>query len=146
MYDNYEPFEELKVFEFKFSSSTYRIWKDGKVVKEINKNITLHFSPKSNTENSIKLQLSPSISEMNEILDFDIFMTSTDRLQYYIIPQNSNANHPAIEMYKSFLGATRENMFFDEKTPFCCNLFLIKGVLQKISFSFSNPLILIEFE
>lgn len=146
MYDTYEPFEKLKVFEFKFLSKTYRIWKNGDIIKETNKDVNLHFAPKSTNENNVKVQLKPSILEMNEILDFDVFMTSTDRLQFYIIPENSNANHPALEMYKSFLGTTRENILFDDKTPFCCNLFLIKGVLQKISFSFSNPVILIEFE
>lgn len=146
MYDEYPSLEKLEVFEFTFLSSNYKIWKNGKIVKEVRQDIKFDFTPISNSKDKIKITYNPEIEEMNSEMLFDIFIASNDRVQFYIIPNHSNANHPAINLYKDFFGPTRDTFTFNEKTPFCCSLFTIDNYIAKISFSFSNPVVLIEFE
>lgn len=146
MYDTFEPFERIKPFEFNFLAKSYKIWKEGNLVKEGNNDYSINFFPKLFENDKVSVVLNTPISEMNSIIDFDTFITSTDRLQMLIIPSETNVENPGINIFRNFLGATRPNFSFDGKTPYCCNLFLINNKIVKVTFSFSTPLILIEFE
>lgn len=146
MYDTFEPFEKIKPFEFNFTTKSYKIWVNGQVIKERNIFNNILFSPNFVDNNKIVVKFENEIDSIHKKLNFDSFITSNDRLQMLIIPAETNNNNPGIDIFRNFLGPTRNQFDFDNKTPYCCNLFLIQNKIVKITFSFSNPLMLIEFD
>jgi hypothetical protein len=91
-----------------------------------------------------------SNSNMNKYLsikcEFDIFMTSNDRLQLFILPNMANIkNSLAFKMFSENFGPTRDFKMFENNEPFCCNLFTVDGKIDKITFNIAEPERMIEF-
>ena len=149
MYDSFEPFQKLNIQEFNFKPNRYEIWKGGKKIDfgETTQIITNREKQTANgTVSVISFDDSNLYSELAKENDFDLFITSTDRLQLIKIPSSGNGDsNMGITMFKMTVGATRSHTHFSSNEPYCCNLFLEDGQIAKITFSFSTPDKMIEF-
>jgi hypothetical protein len=149
MYDKFKALQILDKQDFGFTPTRYEIWEGGKM--------TAHGKTKAsiiatttiiNGEEKVVVTynepgLNPQLALNNT---FDEFVTSADRLQLITIPNQTNAeNSMAIKMFKMTLGPTRDFKHFNENEPYCCNLFIKEGNIDKITFSFSSPEKLMEF-
>lgn len=145
MFDKFQPFQRLQMQNFSFTPNKYEIWERGKMTKNgmINTQV---FAKIINQDNSQKMEISfdDLSDEICKINVFDILLTQTDRLQFLIIPNRTNAENMAIMTFKMVVGATREQKNFQPNEPYCCNLFLQNGIIKKLTFSFSKPEKLIE--
>lgn len=149
MYDSFEPFKQLDIQEFNFKPNRFEIWKNGQMINsgETNQIISAIEHQTDNGKGALitinDTNLFNSISQEN---DFDVLMTSKDRLQLIKIPSSGNGDeNMGISMFKMTIGATRNHADFQPNEPYCCNLFLQEGSIAKITFSFSTPEKLIEF-
>jgi uncharacterized protein YdgA (DUF945 family) len=146
-WDKFEPFKGVQKQGFSFRPSRYETWIGGKMVDS--GNVSANVSAKVVNQNSSE-KMSVTFNEMNledEIsseLFFDEFVTANDRLQLITIPNETNSENMGIMMFKMTIGATCQQKHFSSIEPYCCNLFLINGVISKITFSFSSPEKLIE--
>jgi hypothetical protein len=122
------------------------VWRDGEIIWDDEGDYVINFFPDELNESKMIVQMDEAIEEMHQKVDYDLFITSVDRLQMLIIPEKPNRLNPGIDIFKSYFGPTRKYFDFDELSPFCCNVFLINNFIVKVTFSFSNPLSLIEFE
>ncbi len=149
MYDKFEAFLQLDKQNFSFLPSRYEVWKTGQMIENgnINKPIIAKVSDIDGEEKVVVTFLDEKLNiQLASTNIYDLFTTSVDRLQLLTIPQQTNAeNNMAIQMFKMTIGATRAFKDFNANEPYCCNLFTIDGVINKITFSFSNPEKLIEF-
>lgn len=149
MYDSFEPFKQLDIQEFNFKPNRFEIWESGQMVNSGETNQIISATEKQ-TENGkgalITINDSNLFQHISQTNDFDIFMTSKDRLQLVKVPSSGNGDeNMGISMFKMTIGATREHTDFNSNEPYCCNLFLQDGRIAKITFSFSTPEKLIEF-
>lgn len=148
MYDTFEPFLIMEKENFAFQPTRYQTWIAGKIVSSgaTNSVIWGNVVKQDNTE---KVEVTFNDANINNEIalknTFDVFVTSTDRWQLIIIPEETNVQNVAINMCKITIGATRKRKDFNRNEPFGCNLFLQKGIIAKVTFSFSNPEKLIEF-
>lgn len=149
MWDSFEPFQKLDIQNFSFRASRFEIWKGGQKINHgettgvlvAKKTDTL-----TGTKASILFDDQSLFSELSQENEFDIFITSTDRLQLVKVPSSGNGDgNMGIMMFKMNIGETRGNTDFKSNEPYCCNLFLQEGQISKVTFSFSSPDKLIEF-
>lgn len=149
-YDNYEPFVRLKLFDFCFESSHYKIWQDGNLIK----------SQKSHADiisiNSIKydeskfcvVTINSTIDKdiLAEVIEFDMFVSLNDRLQLLLLPANDQINQcVGITASKMVFDSTRDTYDIPSNKPYACNFFSQNGDIKKITLSFNYPEKLIEF-
>lgn len=149
MYDTFEPFKQLDIQEFNFKPNRFEIWKGGKMIDSGITNDVIR-ATECETENGNGALITVNDSELFQLIShenyFDVFMTSKDRLQLVKVPSSGNGDeNMGITMFKMTVGATRSHTDFQDNEPYCCNLFLKEGKIDKITFSFSNPEKLIEF-
>lgn len=149
MWDSFEPFQKLNIQEFNFKPNRYEIWKDGKKIDFGNTNqiITNREKQTANgTVSVVNFADSNLHSELTSENEFDVFITSNDRLQLVKVPSSGNGdNNMGISMFKMTVGETRNHTDFNSNEPYCCNLFLQEGQITKITFTFSSPDKMIEF-
>ncbi len=135
-----------------FRSSRYEIWSGGKLIKSdsIPTSILINtLSSESPTLDGIEFVINSFLNEtiLARKLFFDIGYTSVDRVRYAIIPNRSNCSGDV--GYDSFIAnspiRTREHKVFNKNEPYTSGLFLVNGVLDKITFSVSLSRVLIEF-
>jgi hypothetical protein len=133
---------------FTFIPNRYEIWSDGKMIalEKINSPIVakiINIDGKEKIEiNFLDRILNDKLAQSNI---YDIFRTSGDRLQLITIPSETNSKCVGIIAMQTILGATRQRKDFLTNESYCCNLFTVNGIIEKITFSFSNPEKLIEF-
>lgn len=148
MFDKFEPFLRLNKQDFIFVPNRYEIWMKGQMIG--NGNTTSEITAKvSLFDGDEKMEILFDSALLNKELAtkniFDEFITSSDRLQLITIPENTNVENMGITMFKSEIGATRNQKSFNYNEPYCCNVFLQNGAIVKITFSYSNPEKLVEF-
>lgn len=148
MFDKFDSYKVVKMKQdMQFIPARYELWQRGQMVNSGRTNTPVTIKSISNNEreqykvsfDDITLEAEITASNI-----FDIFVTSMDRLQLIIIPNETNSNNVALQMLKMNLGPTRSSKNFDYDEPFCCNLFFQQGQLVKVTFSFSNPEKLLE--
>jgi hypothetical protein len=151
MYDNFEAFQRLDItgFDFNFSSMSYEIWENGRKINYASALSSISLTTEKHLGKDIAI-IRISNSNLNKYLslkcEFDIFMTSNDRLQLFILPNMTNVkNNLAFKMFNENFGPTREFKMFENNEPFCCNLFTIDGKLDKVTFNIAEPERMIEF-
>ncbi|WP_157209258.1 hypothetical protein [Mariniflexile maritimum] len=142
MYDRFGTNQILEKQNFSFNPSRYEIWIGGKEVKNGNTNklISANVIKVSGIEKmEINIKDSKLENEISEFNIFDQFITSGDRLILLIIPKITNVENVAFGVFRNTIGSTRNEKNFKKNEPFACSLFLINGIISKMSFSFSNP-------
>lgn len=152
MYDKFNENRLVNLGKVNFNSSRYEIWSGGKLIKSGNANTSIlinTLSDENPKQDGVEITVNSLIS--SELLAskvfFDVCYTSLDRVRYAIIPNSSNCQGDV--GYDSFLAyspiRTREYKCFNKNEPYAAGLFLINGVLDKITFSVSLSRVLIEF-
>ena len=148
MFDNFEPFQGVRKQNLTFQPSRYEIWIGGKMV---NSGKTNHFinAKVINIDGTEKMEVNFDDKTLhNELAQsniFDEFITANDRLQLIIVPLQTNVQNMGIMAFQTILGHTRPSKNFNRNEPYCCNLFIIQGIIAKVTFSYSNPEKLLEF-
>ncbi len=148
MFDSFEPFLKLTKTSFSFQASRYEGWKGGQIFRQGKSNAIISATViGENGEERVAVDISDHklFDIIANINVFDEFITSRDRLQLIVIPIETNSSNVAIELFKMNIGATRQVKHFAKNEPFCCNIFLMNRSIAKITFSFSNPEMLLEF-
>lgn len=142
MFDRFGTNQVIEKQNFAFNPSRYEIWIGGQEVKNGNTNKLIS----ANVVNSGGLEkMEVNINEyslekeIGEKSVFDQFITSGDRLVLLTIPEITNVENVAFGLFRNTIGATTKEKNFKKNEPFACSLFLINGVIAKMSFSFSNP-------
>jgi hypothetical protein len=143
-FDSFDALNELVLQPFSFNPSRFELWQDQKIISSGVTNGCINAKIENDTaefefENE---ELSQFIESQ---ISFDKLVMATDRLRYINIPSNTNIWSNGFDSLETVYGNTRESKIFTEKEPYCCNIFLAKGLLSKITFSFSNPVRLLEF-
>jgi|SRR5690625_3698645 len=148
MFDKFDSYKVVKMKQdMKFIPARYELWQRGQITNSglINSPVTIRsISDGEKEQYKVTFDDSTLRTEITTSNVFDIFVTSLDRLQLIIIPNETNSSNTALQMLKMNLGATRNSKNFDYDEPFCCNLFFQQGQLVKVTFSFSNPEKLLE--
>ena len=148
MFDNFESYKSVSKQNFSFHPSRFEMWIGGEMVRDGATNQSINAKPVI-IDNVQKMEITfNDVSLSNELAQnniFDEFVTANDRLQLLILPAKTNVENTGIMFLKMILGATREIKNFNRNEPFCCNLFLQKGIIVKVTFSYSNPEKLLEF-
>ncbi len=151
----YDKFNEVKIVNLgivDFESSRYEIWSGGKLIKADSIPTSIRFNTLTSDEpkqDGIEVIINSFLNEavIPKKTYFDIGYTSLDRIRYAIIPRSSNCQGDV--GFDSFLAnspiRTREHKNFNKNEPYAAGLFLINGVLDKVTFSVSLSRILIEF-
>jgi hypothetical protein len=143
-FDSFDSFSELPLQPFTFLPEKFELWQNQKLTESglTNKIISAYIM-----NNKIIIQFNDSI--LNQIvankIEFDNLVTAQDRLRYINIPSETNTSCSGIETLRMVYGDTREKKDFSSIEPYCCNIFLKNKKLAKITFSFSNPVKLLEF-
>jgi len=149
MWDSFKPFQKLDFQEFDFKPNRYEIWKAGQKIDHGSTNqiiSTREMKTKNGSVAIVNFKDTSLYSELSNQNEFDVFITSNDRLQLVKVPSSGNGDdNMGISMFKMTVGATRNHTDFKSNEPYCCNLFLQGGQISKITFSFSTPEKLIEF-
>ena len=147
-FDKFEPFKRLQKQDFAFRPTSYETWQGGKMVDSGKTNSIINAKVVS-VDGDEKMEVTFNDSKLNnELVNiniFDEFVTSNDRLQLITIPNETNSQNMGIHMFQMIIGATRHQKNFNSNEPYCCNLFLLKGKIAKVTFSYSNPEKLVEF-
>lgn len=146
-WNRFEPFKLLQKAYFTFNPTRFEIWKGGKMIKNGSVESVLYTTVQQYDNEEYMVVNFDEINLANEIsseLFFDIFITAADRLQMLTIPNVTNSENIALNMFKMTIGPTRDFKNFNSQEPFCCNLFFKDNQLNKITFSFSNPEKLLE--
>lgn len=153
-YDSFEAWQRLKVQPFSFHSNRFEIWQNGEktasgqtgcVVKASKQQVKAGTGAKVTLENTKPSDDKSLLKEIKKENVFDIFVTSSDRLQLVKIPSSGKGNeNMGLSMLKMNIGTTRETFDFERKNPYCANLFLKDDNIVKVTFSFSNPEKLVE--
>lgn len=148
MFDTFEPFQLVQKRNFAFKPNRFEIWENGNMTSSGRTEFPIVAKVFTET-NSEKMEVTIGDLKLhNDICSnnvFDEFVTSKDRLQLIIVPEQTKPDCMGIMGFRMILGATRAEKYFNRNEPYCCNLFLQKGIISKITFSFSNPERLIEF-
>ncbi len=148
MFDKFEPFLRLEKQNFNFKPNRYETWMNGQIISS-GLTTAVIVARSNNQDGEEKMEIlfdSPTLDkELASKNIYDEFITSGDRLQLITIPEQTNVENRGIMMFKMNLGATRLHKDFNNNESYCCNLFLHKGTIAKITFAFSNPEKLIEF-
>ncbi len=148
MFDRFESSQRIEKQNFEFKPSRYETWIDGKIVSSgitesiISAKIIMQDGSEKVEITFLDANLNTELAQKNI---FDEFVTGTDRLELIIIPEETEVEIMAMTLFKMMIGATRQRKDFNSNEPFCVNLFLQKGVIAKVTFTFSNPEKLIEF-
>ena len=142
MFDKFGTNQIVEKQNFTFNPDRYEIWIGGNEVNNGNTNKLISANV-INSGGSEKMEINFKDSrlenEISEIIVFDQFITSGDRLILLTIPEITNVENIAFVIFRRTIGATRKEKNFKKNEPFACSLFLINGIIAKISFSFSNP-------
>lgn len=144
-FDKFEPFNGVTIQKLRVSFDKYIVWQDGSIIDEGFKTTTFTCTPTAvYAGNKALINLDDITPFANHIstseMTFDIFITATDRLQFWNIPTRGNGDKsPAISMMKMVVGATRGDYDFARREPYVCNLFLVNQEIAKVTFSFVNP-------
>ena len=156
-FDKFEPWNLLQMIEFDFEPSYFELWMNGnmlirentkcKIIAEIFEVDEIENVLKDERIQRLRVTFNEPIlyNELTEENVFDVLITSHDRLQYLIVPNKTDKEHPSFAIAKMAIGATRFEKNFKKNEPYCCNLFLYNFQLAKVTFAFSNPEKLIEF-
>jgi hypothetical protein len=149
MYDKFEANIQLAMQEIVFQPKRYEIWMNARLVDSGKTIETVVFQPfKSEGKTLMKVNIK-DISLHTKIMssfDFDIFFTHTERLMLLTLPENKEKNDCAgLNMFRLNMSPTRIAKSFAATEPYCSSIFLVNGVLNKITFSFNYPERLIEF-
>lgn len=148
MFDKFESFKAVKKQSFTFLPKRYEIWQSGKIVKSGKSFLPINAIVVNELgEERVKVIINDKLlyDEISTETLFDAFISQVDRLQLITIPAVTNADCTAISGNRMMIGSTRQEKNFGYKDAYCCNLFMEKGILKKITFAFSNPSKLIEF-
>ncbi len=148
MFDTFTPLRKLKKQAFTFRPTRFETWIEGAMVASGSTNSPI-ISKVIVSEGKEKVEVSFLDTKINKELAqaniFDEFISGNERLQLVTIPSETNVRSQGIMVFLMGCGATRPFKNFERNEPYCCNLFLQKGVIVKITFGFSNPVKLIEF-
>lgn len=149
MYDKYPSLQRVDKQDFGFRPTRYEIWKAGQMTEsgKTNMPIVAKILQENGKDIVGVMFVDPKLNDqIAQQQYYDEFITSGDRIMLLTVPQQTNAeNNMAIQMFKMTIGPTRAFKNFDANEAYCCNLFTINGVIDKITFSFSNPEKMIEF-
>ena len=135
-----------------FESSRYEIWSGGKLIKADSIPTSIRINTLTSDEpiqDGIEVIINSFLNEaiIPKKTYFDIGYTVLDRIKYAIIPTTSNCQGDV--GFDTFIAnspiRTRGHKTFNKNEPYAASLFLINGVLDKVTFSVSLSRILIEF-
>jgi len=128
IFDKFEPWRLLQMIEFDFEPSYFEIWKNGrmsatdktkcKIVAEIFEVNEIENVLRDDRIQRMRITFNDPIlfEELAHENIFDILITSNDRLQYLIVPNNTDKNHPSFEIAKRAIGPTRYEKNFKKRT------------------------------
>ena len=152
MYDKFSEVRLVNLGGVNFKSSRYEIWSGGKLIKSDSTPTSININTlnsESPAQDGIEFMIDSFLNEaiLARKTYFDIGYTSIDRIRYAIIPNRSNCEGDV--GYDSFIInspiRTRENKIFNKNEPYAAGLFLVNGILDKVTFSVSLSRVLIEF-
>lgn len=134
--------------EFGFQPTRYEDWMGGQMVASGPTRSPI-FARKKQLDGEERIEIGfndPTLGgKLAATNVFDVFVTGKDRLQLVTIPAEPEAGVAAVSMFQQLVGITRPYKAFGANEPYCCNLFLKEGRIDKLTFSFSNPERLLEF-
>lgn len=145
MYDNFEPFRDLKPQDFLFSYVKYEVWQSGKKIKEGKTPQQIQALIDSSGRIKVSIVESNLNSEIPPYFYFDKLKTLKDRLQLISIPPPTDTDCIGLDTLRKYFGITQSKPMYTSKVPYCCSLFLKNGLISKLTISTNNPEKLIEF-
>lgn len=153
-YDSFERWQRLEVEPFTFQASRFEVWQNGEatasgptqcVVEASEKPVEAGIGAKIELKNVSPTTDGHLLDEISRSNVFDVFITSSDRLQLVKVPSSGEGqDNMGLSMMKTTIGNTRDHFDFSRKDPFCTNIFTRNKKIMKITFSFSNPEKLVE--
>ena len=150
-FDQFPPFKSALIADFEFRPQRYEVWQNGQKVESGKTTSTIQADVRGRLNQGaadILINAEPAVSiiHMRKNSVYDICITAGDRLQLLTIPKEENQNEcVGLAMCRTNLGATRDKKDFAADEPYCCNLFLKNGRIEKITFSLNHPEKLIEY-
>lgn len=144
MFDKYDDITELEPQPFVFKPYRYELWQDKKIIQSGSTNALIEATVK-NGKIYVEIDDSTLFSILKSQTEFDKFVMATDRLRFINIPLNPTVNCAGIKALTMLYGPTRLEKDFVSNEPYCCNIFLFNKRLVKLTFSYSNPVRLLEF-
>ena len=149
MYDKFENNIQLAMQEIVFHPKRYEIWMNSSLIDTGKTTELIVFQPfKSEGKTLMKTNIRDFAlhRKIMNSFDFDIFFTNSERLMLLTLPKNQEKNDcVGLKMFRLNMSPTRILKSFTANEPYCSSLFLIKGVINKVTFSFNYPERLIEF-
>ncbi len=148
MYDRYSSNDVWQIESFQFEASKCEIQNDDGSAENLVEVFMIHGKISQNSDGfSVTLtNISDKLSqEIAPNIIFDSSRGSGDRLQLITVPQNTDKSCNGLDMLKTFVGHTRYSKNFEKNAPYCCNIFTQNSKITKVTFSFSNPVKLVEF-
>ncbi len=148
MYDTFEPYKIIKMYDFVYQPKRYEIWMSGKLIKKGNTNSIIKAEVVNfDSRERVRITFIDAVCnvELSQYNIFDEFSTLNDRLILITVPEITNVPHYFFEMRKMTSGATRQMKNFNRNDPFACSLFFENNKLSLVTFTFSNPDRLMEF-
>lgn len=148
MFDRFKPLHIIDKFDFTFRPTRYELWMNQRKVKHGAFNSMINGKVLGTPEDSIvRVSIDgPFLSEeIARAISFDEFLSQTDRLQLLTIPESTIPDCNGLVAVRSVIGPTIYSKNFASNEPYCCSLFFKNSELNMVTFSFSNPVKLLEF-
>lgn len=143
-FDTFDNLNELIPQPFKYIPNRFELWQNQKITRSGLTNGLIETTIKNGKifiiVNDINLHYL-----IDEQTEYDKLVCATDRLRIINVPAKTDISCNGIDTLSSIYGPTRSIKIFKETEPYCCNIFLKDGKLAKLSFSYSNPVKLLEF-
>lgn len=158
-FDSFEPFMELKPFEFSFHANRFEIWQKGSLV-DSGRNSTSIIA-RVIPGKSIQFEMmhiavinSRPFSYLTDSNLFTFMTTQKDRILLVNLPVSEVEDSNAMGMFRMMantIGQGRNIPNYERpellklNQPFACSLFLQNKKIAKVTFSVNKPETLIEF-
>lgn len=147
-YDRFKSLKKISKQNFSFAPKRYEVWENGELEESggTNHNLVASIVYVDNME-LVRLDILDHTlyHDIFETQFFDDFISQHDRLQLITIPRQTNIESNFLSTYMSINGSTRDKKIFNKTDSYCCNIFLKRGKIVKMSFMLANPDRVLEF-
>jgi hypothetical protein len=147
-FDQFEPFQGLEMATFEFRPKRFEVWQKGAMTHSgaYNGSILSQVRAGQTDEETVFTITDSSVHQhIFQTFYFDVFYTQSDRLQHAKIPPELSSDSNGLSSLRWLVGDTCGPKVFHSNEPYCSGLFLQNGAITKITFSFNEPVRLIEF-
>jgi len=147
-YDRFKSLKKIRKQNFSFAPKRYEVWSNGELEESGGTihNIVANIVYEDNKE-LVRLDILDRTlyHDIFETQFFDDFISQHDRLQLITIPRQTNIESNFLSTFMSINGSTRDEKIFNSTDSYCCNIFIKKGKIVKMSFVLANPDRVLEF-